>query len=135
MTKFLRRDSKKYSKLGKKRKKKQIWRSPKGRDNKMREQIKGHPKTVSIGYGTNKNSRGKIKEQKPVLVKTIKELEKIKKNEIAIISNIGKKKKRELVEKAKEKGIKIHNINVEKFLKEINKELDKKNKLKKGNKK
>jgi len=37
MKKFLRRTWSRYSKLGRKRKKKQKWRKPTGRDNKMRE--------------------------------------------------------------------------------------------------
>ena len=48
--KFLRRTWSRYSKLGKQRKKKQIWKAPKGRDNKMREKRKGYPAVVSIGY-------------------------------------------------------------------------------------
>lgn len=117
MVKFLRRSWDRYSKLGKGRKKKQTWRKPTGRDNKMREKKKGYPVVVSIGYGTEKKSRGKLKEKKPVIVKNIKELEKIKENEIAVIGKVGKKKKMEIAKKAKEMKIKIYNMNPEKFLK------------------
>ena len=108
--KFLRRTWSRYSKLGKGRKKKQVWRRPTGRDNKMREKKKGHPAVVSIGYKSDKKIRGIINEKKPVLVMNIKDLEKLNKNEIAIIGKIGKKKKIELVEKSKEMKIKLHNI-------------------------
>jgi large subunit ribosomal protein L32e len=118
---FLRRTWNRYSKLGKKRKKKQVWRRPTGRDNKMREKRRGYPTVVSIGY---KKSRKEKKKQ--VLIRNISDLEKIKKGDVVIIGNIGKKKKIELIKKAKEKKIPL-NINIEKFLK--------KNKEKKGKKK
>ena len=58
--KFLRRIWKRYSKLGRKRKKEQKWRRPKGRDNKMREKRRGYPITVRIGYRGEKKERGKV---------------------------------------------------------------------------
>lgn len=122
MVTFLRRAWKKYSKLGKNRKSKQVWRSPKGRDNKMREKRKGYPAVVSVGYKKEKEFRGKIENKKLKLIKNLKELEKVSKNELATIGNIGKKKKIELVKKAKEKGIEIYNLNVDKFLKKNTKE-------------
>ena len=67
MIKFLRKDSHKYSKLGKRRKNKQTWRKPKGRDNKMREKIRGHPANVSIGYKKQKN----LKIKKIMLIKNL----------------------------------------------------------------
>ena len=119
--KFLRRTWNRYSKLGKRRKKKQVWRKPKGRDNKMREKRKGYPAVISIGYKQKEKLRGIIKDKKPVIVKNIKELKNVKKNEVAIIGNIGKKKKIEMAKKAKEMKIQIHNLNIEKFLKKAEK--------------
>ena len=58
--KFLRRTSSRYSKLGKGRKKKQIWRRPTGRHNKMRNKRNGYPVIVSIGYGTKKIGEERI---------------------------------------------------------------------------
>ena len=117
MVKFLRRVTHRHSKLGKGRKKKQTWRSPKGRDNKMREKRKGYSAVVSIGYGTKKETRGQIQGKTPVLVKSLKELEKMKKDQIVIVGNIGKKKKMELVKKIKELGIEVANVNIKKLLK------------------
>ena len=77
--KFLRRTGNKLVKLGKGRPKKQVWRSPKGRDNKMREKRKGYAAVVSIGYGTKKQERGKIKGKNPVHVSNIKDLIILKK--------------------------------------------------------
>lgn len=131
MPKFLRHTAHKYSKLGVRRKKKQIWRKPTGRDNKMREKRKGKPATVSIGYSTNKKMKGKIMEKVPITVKNISQIEKIGKNQIVILGKVGKKKKIEIVKKAKELKIKIYSLNTEKFLKsneKENKTKDKENK-------
>ena len=48
MVKFLRRTWSRYSKLGKRRKKKQVWRKPTGRDNKMREKRKRNGKLIAF---------------------------------------------------------------------------------------
>ncbi len=117
MVKFLRRSWDRYAKLGKGRKKKQTWRKPTGRDNKMREKKKGYPAVVSIGYGTDKKVRGRLEGKNPIIINNLKDLEKIKENEIAMIGKVGKKKKIEIAKKAKEMKIKIYNMNPEKFLK------------------
>ena len=110
--KFLRRLSERHIKLGKGRKKKQKWRRPRGRDNKMREKRKGYPAVVSIGYKKSKRDRKEI-----LKVDNLKELEKIPENQGIILGKMGKKKKIEIIEKAKEKGIKIINVNAEELLK------------------
>src|SRR3989338_7802299 len=126
MTKFLRRTSKHYSKLGKKRKNKQTWRRPTGRDNKMREKRRGYPVVVSIGYRKDKKIRGMIEDKKPLIIMNIKDLNNIKKDQIAVVGNIGKKKKIEIIKKAEEKKIEIKNVNSKKFLNKIEKENKKK---------
>ncbi len=108
---FLRRIHNRYSKLGKRRKKKQIWRRPTGRDNKMREKRKGYPARVSIGYK-------KTKRENRIIISTPKELEKVDKKRAIIVGNVGKKKKIEIAKKAKELKINLSNLNVKKFLKE-----------------
>ena len=113
--KFLRRSADRYSKLGKRRKKKQTWRKPTGRDNKMREKRRGYPPIVSIGYGTKNKSKQIVK------IMNQKDLDKVGKNDVAIIGNVGKKKRIEIVNKANEKRIKFENINVKQFLKKTNK--------------
>lgn len=109
--KFLRRSSDRYSKLGKRKKKKQIWRKPKGRDNKMREKRRGYPAVVKIGY---KNEGHKTQ----IVIRNLKDLEKVKNQDLVIVGKVGKKKKIEIVKKAKEKGIKL-NLNIEKFLEKV----------------
>ena len=116
MTKFLRRTWNRYSKLGKKRKKKQVWRKPTGRDNKMREKRRGYPAVVSIGYKKAEKEHKKI-----IRVNNRKDFENIQKDAIVIFGKIGKKKKIELAKIAKEQKIKISNLNIEKFLTNIKK--------------
>lgn len=123
--KFLRRTWSRYAKLGKGRKKKQVWRKPTGRDNKMREKRRGYPAVVSIGYSTDKEARGKLKEKTPITINNVNDLEKIGKNEIGVIGNVGKKKKLDIAKKAKEKKIELYNMNPEKYL-EQNKKPEKK---------
>ncbi len=133
--KFLRRTSNRYSKLGKNRKKKQVWRRPTGRDNKMREKRKGYPSVVSVGQKKDKEKAGKIKKKKPVIVFSVKDLDKVKKSEIVIIGSVGKKKKIELAKKAKELNLFTYNINPKTYLKQNKLKEKKKNKEKPKEKK
>jgi large subunit ribosomal protein L32e len=112
--KFLRRTSTRYSKLGRKRKKKQVWKKPKGRDNKMREKRRGYPAVVSIGYGNKKIVPARI-------IHNLKELEKIKADEMVILGKVGKKSKLEIVKKAKEMKVNIKNANIDKIIKKLSK--------------
>lgn len=110
MVKFLRRSSDRYSKLGKGRKKKQKWRRPTGRDNKIRERRRGYSARVNIGYQKNKKDMYKIKGKIPITINNVKDLEKVGKENIGIIAHVGKKKREEIVKKAKEKKILLYNV-------------------------
>ncbi|MDD5012743.1 MAG: eL32 family ribosomal protein [Candidatus Nanoarchaeia archaeon] len=114
MPKFLRRNWDKYSRLGKNKKKKQVWRSPHGRHNKMRLKRKGYPATVNIGYKQEEKKR-------MVLVNNLKELEHLREGTTIIVGKMGAKKKMELVNKAKSKKLHLYNINVKKFMKKTEK--------------
>lgn len=129
--KFLRRVWQRYSKLGKGRRKIQKWRKPTGRDNKMREKRKGVPVVVSIGYKQGEKVRGLLKEKKKVLVRNVKDLDKVGKNEIAVIGKVGMKKKMEIAKKAKEKKVEIYNLNAKSFLKNAEIKIKKRNDNKK----
>ncbi len=118
--KFLRSKWRTYSKLGKGRKKKQKYRKPVGRQNKMRERRKGNPKKVEIGY------KKPEKKQEFKIIFNIKDLLSFEGNEKVILGKVGKKKKTEIAKKAKEMKIKIQNLNTDKFLKKIEKEIKKK---------
>lgn len=120
--KFLRRTWSRYAKLGKGRKKKQVWRRPTGRDNKMRERRKGYPAVVSIGYKKPEKDRKEM-----VIINNIEELKKVDKDSLLVLGNLGKKKKIEILEEAQKMKIEFQNVNTKKFLK--------KNKIKKKEKK
>ena len=107
---FVRRSMKRFSKLGKNRKKLQKWNRPKGRDNKMRLKRKSYPATVSIGYSSPKKEAGRINGKLPVLVHNVKELQKLGADNIAILARVGAKKKLEIIKFAEEKKIKIINV-------------------------
>lgn len=122
---FLRQDAHKKPKLGIK------WRKPKGIHSKMREKRKGYRRIVSKGYGAPKNVRGLDKSGlKPIKVSSIKDILKInKETEGAIISkNLGQRKKIVVINKLKESGIKVLNIDIEKYLKKVEESLQEKKK-------
>ncbi len=123
--KFIRRNWDKYSRLGKKRKKKQTWRRAKGRHNKVREKRKGYPIKVMIGFRKKKEERNLIEKKKLVVVNNLRELEKVQKGEMAIVGKVGEKKKIEIAKKAKEKGIQIYNLNINKMIKKVEKKRQK----------
>jgi large subunit ribosomal protein L32e len=108
--KFIRQEVLRYSKLGKNRKKLQKWRKPKGRDSKMRLKRRNYPAVVSVGYKSPRKELGKINGKIPVLVYNLKDLEKLGKENVAILARIGAKKKMELIKFAEDKKIKILNV-------------------------
>lgn len=116
--KFLRRIWSRYSKLGKRRKKKQKWKNPTGRDNQMRLKRKGYPRVVSSGYSNDKKDRNKINGKTPLWIYNVRDLEKLGKENIGIVASVGKKKKTEIAKKANEMKIEIYNMNTKKILKE-----------------
>ncbi|HKZ33994.1 MAG TPA: eL32 family ribosomal protein [Candidatus Nanoarchaeia archaeon] len=113
MMKFLRRNTGFHIRIGKKRKKKQVWRKPTGRDNKMRESRKGRPPLVSIGYKRKKEKKNIL------MVYNLQNLENAGKNDILILGKIGRKKKIEILKKALEMKVNFQNVNIEKFLKKV----------------
>jgi len=122
--KFKRTDAVKYSKLGVRRKKLQKYRKPRGRDNKLRLNMKGHTRKVKIGFRTAKKTRGEINQKQPILIHNLNELKNIQKNQIAIVAKIGIRKKIEIAKYAKEKNIEV-NFNPEKFIKKTEEYLKK----------
>ncbi|MBS3099962.1 50S ribosomal protein L32e [Candidatus Pacearchaeota archaeon] len=116
--KFLRRNTTKYLRLGKRRKKLQKWTSPRGRDNKMRIMRKGYPAIVRVGYKNEITSRGLIEGKIPVVVRNVSELLQISDNNIAVIGRVGAKKRKEIAKAIKEKNIPVANLNVNKILAE-----------------
>ncbi|RLE84717.1 MAG: 50S ribosomal protein L32e [Thermoprotei archaeon] len=89
------------------------WRNPsRSLDNKIRLQKKGYPAKVKIGYRGPKRVRGLHPSGMiEVIVSNPKELEGLnpKMHAVRISSSVGTRKKREIVKKASELGIKILN--------------------------
>lgn len=111
MTKrFLRSDTRRHLRLGKKRRKNQTWRAPRGRHSKIRRKRRNYPAMPGIGYKSPSHLSGRIKGLKPVLVHNISGLNNISKDSIIIIARVGAKNKIEIIKKANEMNLKIFNI-------------------------
>jgi large subunit ribosomal protein L32e len=97
------------------------WRKPKGLHSKLRLNKGGKGKKPKIGYGAERKSR----EHTPVMITNVNNLDSIK-QPIIISSRLGLKKRLSIINKAKELNIKIINIkDVDKFLEESKKRLEK----------
>jgi ribosomal protein L32E len=114
--KFVRKEAHKKSKLGKGRPKLMKWRRQKGRHSKIREKRKGYTGKPMIGYGSLKEKRHLVNNLKPILIFNAQELDKIEKNQIAIIAHTSKKNKILIAKKAIEKNIPILNLKAKTFL-------------------
>ena len=108
--KFLRRNTREYSRLGRKRKKLQKWRRPRGKDNKMRLKEKGRPGVVKIGYKQSNSTRGKINGMNVNMIKNLNDLKNLENGSPVTIGRFGKKKKLELIKIIKEKGLTLINF-------------------------
>ena len=117
--KFIRKDWKNYSKLGKRRKNKQKYRKGKGIDNKMRLKIKGHLRNINIGFRSEKKTRYNVNGLRPVVIRNLEALKNLNKKEIGLIGNIGYKNKAEIADYALKNKIRLLRFNPEKFLKKI----------------
>jgi len=106
---FLRKDWHKHIKLGKTVKKARKWRAAKGRQNKIRLGVKGHQARPKIGWCADARTKGFIGGIEAVRVENMKEMEAVRKGQGVIIGAVGKKKKTELIAKAKEMKITILN--------------------------
>ncbi|MCP8315370.1 MAG: 50S ribosomal protein L32e [archaeon] len=113
---FIRQESWRYKRISEK------WRKPKGIDSKMRLSVKGWPKVVKVGYRGPRITRGLHPSgYRDVLVHNVDELKGLnpKKDAARLTSSLGAKKRAELIEKAKELGIKVLNPRGIKKVKEV----------------
>ena len=108
--KFLRTDHMRFSRLGKNRKKKQVWRRARGKHSKIRRKRMGYPVMPTVGYKTPRKQLGLVQGLKPILVHNLDELSKAGKNSIVILARVGAKKKIDLIKKANEMKLKIQNL-------------------------
>lgn len=88
------------------------WRRPRGVDSKMRQNVKGWPKTVNVGYGGPKKARFLHPSgYEEVLVHNLSEIEglDVETQAVRIAHTVGGKKRMEILTKAKEKGLHVLN--------------------------
>ena len=107
---FIRHQSDRYGKL------KQSWRKPKGIDNRVRRRFKGQYLMPNIGYGSNASTRHMMPSGfKKFLVHNVKELEVLMmQNRVycaEIAHGVSSKKRRDIVERAKQLSIRVTNGN------------------------
>lgn len=112
--KFLRVDTVRFLRLGKRRRKLQKWRRPRGKSNKMRLGRAGYSVVPKVGFKTAKSEAHRVQGLIPKVVHNIKELESLGKENAAILARVGAKKKLELIKKAGELKIKILNLGAKK---------------------
>lgn len=93
------------------------WRRPKGLQSKMRLHKKGYHRTVDTGYGTPKELRGTTRDGLAIKrVENKNDLEQLDpKADAALIGNVGRKKKEELIKAAQEKGLALANLAVKAY--------------------
>ena len=99
------------------------WRRPKGLQSKMRLGRRGYSRSVSVGYRSPRAVRGMLADgKKPVLIKTLKDLESLTDKDSAIISkSVGARKKKEILTQIIAKGMTVANLNPEKFIEDLEK--------------
>ena len=103
---FVREESWRYKRV------KENWRRPKGIDSHMRKQKKGWPKRVKVGYRGPRAARYLHPSgYYDILVHNVAELSKLnpKKDAARLASSVGKRKRKEIIEKAKTLKIKVLN--------------------------
>uniref|UniRef100_A0A182Q4Q1 60S ribosomal protein L32 n=1 Tax=Anopheles farauti TaxID=69004 RepID=A0A182Q4Q1_9DIPT len=108
--KFIRHQSDRYDKLA------PNWRKPKGIDNRVRRRFKGQYLMPNIGYGSNKRTRHMLPTGfKKFLVHNVRELEVLMmQNRVycaEIAHAVSSKKRKAIVERAKQLAIAVTNPN------------------------
>jgi len=116
---FVRKDWRELSKLGRGRKKKQRWRKPKGRHNKLRAKKRSVGKMPGVGYRSPKSIRGTFQGLTPIWIINESQLNNLKQEGIAVMASIGLKKRIQIATKAKQLGVKFVNLDIDKFLNEF----------------
>ncbi len=106
---FKRQSWNKKAKLGKSQKKKRKWRVPVGIHSQVRLRKKGYIKRPSIGWGSDKKLRGKVKGLTEVRIENFKQLEKVPKGDGILIAKVGRKLREKIIAEAKKLKITILN--------------------------
>ncbi len=113
---FKRTDFSKFSKLGVRRKKKQVYRRPKGIDNKINKKMKGHLRRVMIGFKNAVKTSGLVQGLEPITIIKLEDLKNITEGKIGMVGKVGMKRKIEIAEAALEKKKRLFNLNPKTFL-------------------
>jgi len=104
--KFRRQEWFRFKRLG------EVWRKPRGRDSKMRRGIRGKPAMPSVGYRMPKRLRGLHPSgMVEVLVHNLDKLRRVdpKRQVVRIASAVGGRKRKQILELAKELGVRVLN--------------------------
>lgn len=89
---------------------KKKWRKPRGIDSEQRRGIRARGAKPSIGYGSPRKERGMHPSGYfPVLVRNLKDLEKLGEKHVIRIARVGKKKKALILAKCMEKKLRVLN--------------------------
>jgi len=103
---FVRVESWRYSRLDER------WRAPMGKDSKTRKSKKGWPPMPSIGYRRGKGTRDiHPSGKREALIENLKDVEELKGLDVIgrISGRVGRKKRREMTDRAKELGVVLLN--------------------------
>mgnify|MGYP001604284245 CR=1 FL=1 len=92
----------------------------------MRQKWCSRTPMVEVGYKNMEKIRGLINNKKPILINNIKDLDKVEKESIIIISNVGKKKKLEIAKEILKRKLEVCNMNINKFIKNNDKKVQEK---------
>ncbi|CAM9307857.1 unnamed protein product [Heterosigma akashiwo] len=109
--KFARHQSDQFMRIGK-----SSWRKPKGIDSRVRRRFKGTIPMPKIGYGSNKKTRNVLPNGfLKFLVNNVAELELLmmhnRKYCAEIAHNVSAKKRKDIVTRAEQLGIRVTNAN------------------------
>lgn len=116
---FKSQDYFRYKKLGKK------WRRPVGIQSKMKISKGGSGRVPSIGYGSDADTRGRIRGLDYVIVNNTDQLGSVGSKAALIAGGVGRRKTLMIVEKAKEMNITIVNRNKVRDAKRFAKSMEK----------
>jgi large subunit ribosomal protein L32e len=103
---FIRQESWRYHRV------KDNWRRPTGTDSKMRLHKQGWPSLVDVGYGSPSKARGLHPSgYRDVIVKTINDMETLnpETDAVRISATIGARKRKDIIDRAEELGLKVLN--------------------------
>jgi len=129
--KFQRTKYRAYVRLGSGQKSKLRYQRAKGRHNKTRQKWRSRPPMVEIGYKNKCSERHVIDGRIPIRVFNLADLSKVAKDSLIIIAKVGEKNKVEIAKESQKRKIEVLNLNLNKFLKAIERKSKLKNKDKK----